>query len=153
MFRIVRTDSSHTDFRELVNSLDAYLAKIDGDEHAFYAQLNRTDSLKNVVVVYEDEIPVGCGAFREFEDNAVEVKRMYTVPEFRGKGVASLVLTELEKWAGELSVKKCVLETGHRQPEAINLYKKKGYRIIPNYGKYANVENSVCFEKELNGEL
>ena len=49
----------------------------------------------------------------------------------------------------ELSCEKCILETGKRQPEAIELYKKNGYRIIPNYGQYAGIENSVCFEKEV----
>ena len=55
----------------------------------------------------------------------------------------------LEKWARELSCTRCILETGKRQPEAIGLYKRNGYRLIPNYGQYAAVENSVCFEKEL----
>jgi hypothetical protein len=55
----------------------------------------------------------------------------------------------LENWAGELSYAKCILETGKRQPEAIGLYKKNGYKLIPNYGQYAEAENSLCFEKEL----
>ncbi len=79
----------------------------------------------------------------------MEVKRMYTSPESRGKGIASAVLKELEKWAAELSYKKCLLETGKKQPEAIALYLKSSYNIIPNYGQYAGVENSVCFEKKL----
>jgi len=79
----------------------------------------------------------------------MEMKRMYTVPAFRGKGIATMVLRELEKWAAELSYMKCVLETGKRQPEAIDLYKKNGYKIIPNYGQYIGVENSVCFEKSV----
>ena len=79
----------------------------------------------------------------------MEVKRMYTIPASRGKGVAGKVLTELEKWATELSYKKCVLETGKRQPEAIELYKKNGYKLISNYGQYAGIENSVYFEKEM----
>jgi len=74
---------------------------------------------------------------------------MYTSPESRGKGIATKVLAELEKWATELSSEKCVLETGKRQPEAIALYNKNGYKIIPNYGQYAEMENSVCFEKEI----
>ena len=74
---------------------------------------------------------------------------MYTPPESRGKGVASKVLTELETWAAEMSYEKCILETGKKQPEAIGLYKKNGYMLIPNYGQYAEVENSVCFEKLL----
>jgi GNAT superfamily N-acetyltransferase len=72
---------------------------------------------------------------------------MYTLPEMRGQGVAGQVLSALEDWACELGYEKCVLETGKKQPEAIRLYEKSGYRRIQNYGQYAGVENSVCFEK------
>jgi putative acetyltransferase len=101
------------------------------------------------VVAYENEKPVGCGAIKEFEPGTMEVKRMYVSPDERKKGIASNILNELEIWSLELSCSKCILETGKRQPEAIALYKKNGYRAIPNYGQYANVENSVCFEKRL----
>lgn len=149
MLKLIRTDSANPDFISLVKKLDAFLAEIDGEEHAFYAQLNKTDLLKQAVVVYENDKPVGCGAIRLFEKNAMEIKRMYTEPACRGKGVATLVLTELEKWTKELGFEKCILETGLRQPEAVSLYRKTGYRQIPNYGKYAGVANSVCFEKQL----
>lgn len=150
MTKVVRTDSDNTDFKSLVKELDTFLAELDGEEHAFYNSLNKIDQIKHAIVIYEDDKPVACGAIREFSPEATEVKRMYTLPELRGKGYASRVLSELEKWAAELSYQKCVLETGNRQPDAIGLYKKSGYKVIPNYGKYAGVENSVCFEKELN---
>lgn len=150
MAKLVRTNSDDKDFIALVKQLDDLLAVLDGEEHAFYNSLNKIDRIKHVVVVYEDGDPVACGAIREFSPDAMEVKRMYTIPEYRGKGIASLVLSELEKWAAELSYKKCVLETGKRQPDAIGLYKNRGYKIITNYGKYLNIENSVCFEKTLN---
>ncbi len=146
---LVRTDSGNLHFIELVNHLDAELAKRDGDEHSFYAQYNKVDKINHVVVAYDNNKPVGCGAFKEYSTNSVEVKRMYTLPTNRGKGIATIVLMELEKWASELSYEKCILETGKRQPEAIDLYKKNGYKIIANYGQYAGVENSVCFEKDL----
>ena len=149
MFTLIRTNSANPDFIDLVKQLDAFLAEIDGEEHVFYAQLNKTDLLKQVVVAYDRDRPVGCGAIREFEKNAMEVKRMYTVPGYRGKGIATRVLDELEKWSNELGFLKCILETGLRQPEAIALYKKAGYVNIPNYGKYQGVVNSVCFEKNL----
>jgi putative acetyltransferase len=149
MIKIQRTDSGNPDFIALVKLLDAFLAKIDGEEHLFYAQLNKTDTIKHCIVAYQDDKPIGCGAIREFSPVATEVKRMYTLPEYRGQGVATIVLAELEKWAAELSYEKCVLETGKRQPEAIELYQKNGYKLIPSYGKYIAVENSVCFEKEL----
>lgn len=149
MIKILRTDSEDPDFRKLVKELDDFLAKIDGEEHAFYNSLNKIDKIKNAIVVYEDEVPIACGAIREYSSTEMEVKRMYTVPGYRGKGIATRVLNELEKWAVELNYEKCVLETGYRQPDAIHLYTKQGYRQIPNYGKYVNMENSACFEKEL----
>jgi putative acetyltransferase len=149
MTKIVRTDSDHHDFIELVKRLDADLAERDGNDHSFYAQFNKIDKIRHAVVAYEDGQPMGCGAIKEYSPNSMEVKRMYTLPVGRGKGIASKVLKELEIWAAELSYEKCVLETGKRQPEAIALYKKNGYKIIPNYGQYAGIENSVCFEKEM----
>jgi len=149
MIKIIRTDSDNPDFAGLVKLLDAYLAEIDGSDHIFYAQLNKTDKIKHVVVAYEQDLPMGCGAMREYGANMMEVKRMYTSPDSRGKGIATRVLAELERWAAELSYEKCILETGKRQPEAIGLYKKNGYQTISNYGQYTAMENSVCFEKEL----
>ena len=149
MITLLRTDSVNNEFAELVRRLDADLLSRDGKEQEFYAQFNKIDKIKNVVVAYNEGTPVACGAIKEFQPGTMEVKRMYTLPEFRGKGIASKVLAELEMWAKELNFNKCILETGKRQPEAIALYKKNGYISIPNYGQYAGVENSVCFEKVL----
>jgi len=149
MITIVRTNSDNDDFRELVRLLDADLADRDGKDHPFYAQFNKIDMIKFVILALDNDGPVGCGALKEYAPGVMEIKRMYVPPEKRGKGIASKVLSELEKWAGELSYSKCILETGKKQPEAIALYKKNGYTLIPNYGQYANVENSVCFEKQL----
>ncbi len=152
MIQIVRTDSHNTDFIELVKKLDADLAEKDGDDHSFYAQFNKIDIIRYAVVAYENENPVGCGAIKQYSKEEVEVKRMYVVPEERGKGVAIKILSGLENWASELGFAKCILETGQKQPEAIALYKKGGYKIIDNYGQYAGVENSICFEKKLSSK-
>ena len=149
MIKIARTNSDNQDFIDLVKYLDADLAERDGNDHSFYAQFNKIDKIKYVVVVYENNKPMGCGAIKEYAPNAMEIKRMYTSPESRGKGIATKVLTELEIWATELSYEKCILETGKKQPEAIGLYKKNGYKLIPNYGQYAEIENSLCFEKDI----
>jgi len=151
MIRLIRTDSENKDFIALVKLLDAELAALDGDEHVFYAQLNKTDKIKTVIVAYDNDKPISCGAIREYSPTITEVKRMYTLPESRSKGIATKVLNELEKWASELSYKKFILETGWRQPDAIRLYEKNGYKRIANYGKYAGIKNSVCFEKEMPG--
>lgn len=150
MISLTRTDSGNPDFIGLVKLLDAELAELDGSEHAFYAQLNKTDKIKHVIVAYENDNPIGCGAIREYSPAVTEIKRMYTLPETRSRGIATKILAELEKWALELSYQKCILETGWRQPDAIRLYEKNGYKRIPNYGKYVVMENSVCFEKEIH---
>jgi len=149
MLIVIKTNSDNSDFIELVKLLDAELAERDGADHPFYAQFNKIDKIKYVVVAYENDKPVSCGAIKEYTPDTMEVKRMYTLPESRGKGIATKVLMELEKWAKELGYVKCILETGKKQPEAIALYKKNGYKLIPNYGQYAEVENSVCFDKEM----
>lgn len=149
MYRILRTDYTNADFQQLVNMLDKDLAQRDGEEHSFYAQFNKISGILHAIVLYRDDEPAGCGALREFDTETMEVKRMYVTPQKRGQGVASIVLKKLEAWAKEMNYKKCVLETGLRQPEAIRLYEKNNYRRIPNYGQYRQTENSVCFEKEL----
>ena len=149
MIQLTRTNSDNPDFIVLVKLLDADLAVKDGDDHSFYNQFNKIDKIKFVVVAYENGKAIGCGAIKEFAPGSMEVKRMYTTPEYRGKGIAGKILTELETWAAEMGNRKCILETGKRQPDAIGLYNKHGYTQIPNYGQYAGVENSVCFEKNI----
>jgi putative acetyltransferase len=147
MITIKRTNFENEDFISLVKQLDLDLAIRDGADHGFYAQFNKIDAIKYAVVACNGDMPIGCGAIKNYEEDVMEVKRMYVLPDQRGQGIAALVLTELEKWAKELQCKQCILETGLKQPEAIKLYQKCGYTIIPNYGQYKDVENSVCFEK------
>ena len=149
MIHLKRTDSSDVDFVLLVKKLDAYLAEVDGDDHSFYDQFNKLDAIKTVVVAYKDAKAVGCGAMKELGPQTMEIKRMYTDPAHRGAGIATLILTALETWAGELQYEGCVLETGTRQAEAIRLYHKLGYKPMDNYGQYAGVATSLCFEKAL----
>jgi putative acetyltransferase len=150
MFTITRTKSSNPTFKKLVKELDSYLAIVDGDDHAFYSQYNKLDSIKHVLLVYSGDTAIACGAIKEYNSDTVEVKRMFTLPSFRGKGVAQQLLTELEIWARELGYKKVQLETGVRQTEAVALYVKCKYSKIPNYGQYEGLADSICFGKTLS---
>ena len=145
--KLIRTDSSHQDFQSLVVLLDKNLKIRDGDEHEFYAQYNKIDHLKNVVVAFVENKAGGCGAFKPYSDDTAEIKRMYVKPEFRGQRIAQHILLELEAWAVESGFMATVLETGLKQPEAIRLYERSSYERIENYGQYAGVENSICMQK------
>ena len=149
MINLVRTNSDNADFRELVALLDADLAVRDGDEHSFYAQFNKVDAIRHVVVAYEGETAVGCGAFKEYEAATAEIKRMFVRENVRGRGIAGEILAELETWAKESGYSQCILETGVKQPEAIRLYQKSGYEKMSSYGQYLNVANSVCMRKTI----
>ena len=154
MISIKRTTSDDLDFQELVALLDQDLAIRDGEEHSFYAQFNKIDKIKQAVVAYKENLPIGCGALKGYEEKTAEIKRMFVKPGYRGLGMGHFILKELEQWAAELNYAECILETGKKQPEAIRLYQKAGYILIPNYGQYENVENSVCMKKIIisNGE-
>lgn len=149
MTRILRTNSENKDFKELVKILDKDLAIRDGEDHSFYAQFNKIDSIKFAVIIYVNDKPVGCGAFKNYDNETVEIKRMFVLEENRGRGIGAHILNELEKWAVEENFKFAILETGKKQPEAIRLYKKSGYKLIENYGQYKDIENSVCMKKRL----
>ena len=149
MLSVIRTDTTNEDFKKLVSLLDAELKELDGEDHSFYAPMNKISLLKYAVVVYEGDETVGCGALKEYEPGTMEVKRMYVPFNNRNRGIATRVLQELENWCRELHYEKCILETGRRQPDAIALYTKNGYIGIPNFGPYAQDANSLCFEKKL----
>ncbi len=147
MITFNRTDSNNVDFQSLIALLDKDLQIRDGDEHVFYAQFNKTESIKHAIVCYGDNNAIGCGAFKENNPQQAEIKRMYVLPEYRGKRIGLNILKELELWAAEINYSECILETGKKQPEALSLYQKAGYRITKNYGQYENVENSTCMLK------
>ncbi len=150
MITIRRTNSNDKDFHSLVERLNKYLLKQYGALQDFYSQFNKIDDIPNVVIVYMDNIPAGCGCFKRFDEASVEVKRMFVADKYRGKGLGKAVLNELELWAVELGNKELVLEMGNRQPEAAILYQKQGYSLTPNYGPYIGMEEtSICMKKVL----
>jgi putative acetyltransferase len=149
MLTLTRTTSDNPDFRNFIVLLDQSLKENDGDDHAFFAQFNKVDSINEVIVAYKDGIAAGCGAIKPYTQTIAEVKRMFVNPDFRRMGVAKSILVALVDWAKELNYGASILETGNKQTEAIELYKRSNYNVIPNYGQYEGVESSVCMQKEL----
>jgi putative acetyltransferase len=95
----------------------------------------------------ESEIAIACGALKHFDETTAEIKRMYVKPEHRGRGISKLILTRIEDEAKELNYNRLVLETGLKQPEAMSLYQKSGYKPLKCYGRHAIDPDSRCFEK------
>lgn len=149
MLELIRTDSDHHDLKLLIQELDCFLKITDGAEHDFYNQFNHLDTINHFVIAYWNKKPAGCGAFKPFERDCAQIKRMFTKSRFRRKQIGANILRELELWAYEKGFKSCVLETGIRQNAAVNFYKINNYVKIENYGQYIGVDNSLCFKKIL----
>lgn len=146
--KLTRTTSHHQDFQKLTALFDEYLIDIDGDEKDFFAQYNQI-YIDNVIICYQNDVAVGCGAFKKSDTQVAEIKRMFVPVEHRGKGIAIKILSELEIWAKELNHTSCILETSFKLENAIALYKKSRFEITENYGQYIGVESSVCMKKVL----
>ncbi len=145
-----RTTGSDSEFKALVADLDTDLWIRYPDIQQNLAPYNFVDETFRVILVQENERPVGCGCFRPVAENGVvEIKRMYVAPTFRNKGVGKTILVKLEQWAKEEGFVQAKLETGIRQPEAIAAYEKSGYIRIPNFEPYVNVKESICLMKIL----
>ncbi len=149
MIHLKRTSNKDKDFKNLIVELDNDLqGRYSNITYQFNA-FTDVSQINTVVVAYIQDIAVGCGCFKELDENTVEIKRMFVNPYFRGFGVASSIIEELLVWAKQLYYNTAVLETGKRQPESIKLYSKHGFAITENFGPYVGMEESVCMQKPL----
>ncbi len=148
-FKIVKTNSVDNDFLALIKLLDNDLNGRYGNLQKEYDKHNKVDMINDVAVIYVNGAAIGCGAFKEFDSESVEMKRVFVKPENRGQGLSKLIMNELEKTAKSKGYKYAMLETGIKQHEAIGLYTKLGYGVTENFGPYVGMETSVCMRKEL----
>ncbi len=151
-YEIVITETVNNAFEELIVLLDADLNNRNGLLQQQYDKHNKVDNIRDIVLVYSGDLAVACGAFKEYDASTVELKRIFVRKEHRGKGLAKSVVKELESLALSKGYKTCILETGHKQEEAINLYKKCGYKVTENFQPYVGMEDSVCLKKALNNK-
>jgi len=136
----------------LIAALNAELTERYPEEGANHFGLDAAEVAEGrgaFLVARVDGKPGGCGAIRRIDDGTGEIKRMYVAPCFRGRGIGARVLAALEAEARRLQLLRVVLETGERQPEALALYRRAGYVIIPAFGEYIGTPLSLCMEKRL----
>ncbi|MCX6319529.1 MAG: GNAT family N-acetyltransferase [Bacteroidetes bacterium] len=149
MIRIERTHSSDIHFIQLTTRLDKELKTLYGSSQEEFDQYNVMTELNTVVIAYIGDQPVGCGCFKPVDAHTAEVKRMYVDSKLRGRGVGAAILLALENWARDSGFHSFILETGTIQTEAIRLYEKHRYQVIPNFEPYIGNELSICFGKKL----
>ena len=149
--RFVYTDGSSPDFIELCQELDNFLNELVGGEEnrAEYILYNQLDDIHNVIVAYDDDIPVGSVSFKKYDDECAEVKRVFVKEEYRNKGIANELMELLENTAREQGYRYLILESGAPLVAAMALYRKIGYKVIQNYGQYRDMPDSICMKKKL----
>jgi putative acetyltransferase len=145
------------ELRELIGELDAVLnAAYEPHQRHGLAIAQLFEPHVRFFIARLDDAAVACGGVALFNDYA-EVKRMYTRPSARGRGVAKAVLRRLEDEARASGKTMLRLETGHYQPEAVGLYRSAGFTSCGAFGHYAqmsarDIEVSLFFEKSLQPE-
>ena len=143
------SDTSQKLIEALNNDLRARYPEGDG-MHYFRLDVDEVRPGRGAfVVAYDADTPVGCGAVRTIDTGVAEIKRMYVLPDVRGRGIARRMLEFLENEARAIGIQKLMLETGTRQPEAIALYSKTGYSPAGAFGEYPPSPLNVFFEKHL----
>lgn len=145
------TDGEDPDFVMLCGRLDCSLDELVGRkfQRSQYDQYNQRDSIHDVIVAYQKGVPVASGAFKMYDEDHAELKRIYTEPSVRNIGLGSELVRRLEAKAKIMGYKWCILETGKPLEAACHVYKKAGYKIIPNYGQYADMPHSICMERKI----
>ena len=146
-YYLKHTNSTDPDFRFLIRMLDAELRVMYNELMDTYDQHNVIEQIDTVVIAYIDDTPIGCGCFKAFDKEAVEIKRMFVHPAVRRQGISKFILAGLEAWAKESNFTYTILETGTKNVEALKLYQNAGYVTIPKYEPYVNLPDSLCFRK------
>jgi len=149
LIEVVRTTSDNPDFVNLIKTFDTFLWQRYPELKKDYWGNNLIEFNPNVIIVYLDKKPVGCGCFKKYNQNTAELKRMFVSPDARGLGLAQLIIKELEMEATNQGFETFILETLYKQIEAISLYQKMGFSIVENYEPYVGLENSVCMSKSI----
>lgn len=147
----VDTDGSNQDFAALCQMLDHNLNEIVGGEkqREQYNQYNTLVNIHDVILIYENSIPIACASFKYYEEGVAEMKRVFVKKEYRGQGLSKELINKLEERAKEKGFYKMILETGKPLIAATGLYQKMGYRTVENYGQYKDMPLSICMGKEL----
>ena len=145
------TDGKNPDFISLCHQLDCYLNNIVNGEknRAHYIPYNQLDDIHRVIPLQDGNTPVGCASIKEYNTTCAELKRVFLLPSYRGKGWGKFLLQKIEALAKANGYTCMLLESGELLTSAMHLYRSNGYLEIENYGPYQNDTEAVCMKKTL----
>lgn len=149
--RFEYTDGKDENFIVLCHELDDFLNELVGGEEnrTEYIPYNKPDDIHDAVIVYDGDVLVGGAGFKRYDDECAEVKRVFIRQDYRGRGISNRLMELLEDAARKQGYRYFILESGEPLIAAMALYRNIGYKVIPNYGQYKDMADSICMRKEL----
>lgn len=145
------TDGSHPAFRRFYAVTEAYYSRVVGgkENRAEFIPFNASAEIPVVLLAYADGQPVACAGLKPYSKADAEVKRLWVEPAFRGRRIASALMEQIEEKARALGYRRVILQTRPIMPDAVALYTKRGYALIPNYPPYDKLPGAVCYAKSI----
>lgn len=143
------TNGSDEVFHDFYLKTEEYYSSITGGRknREAFIPYNISESITDVLIAEADGKAIGCGGLKMYSRNAVEIKRLWIDPEYRGKHIASDIMDRLEDRAEREEYSRLILQTRPQMEEAVRLYMKRGYKQMDNYPPYDRLEGAICFEK------
>ena len=151
-FRCIWTDGNNEAFQIFYVKTEEYYSKIVGgkEKRKAFIPYNLSQSIEDVLIVYDDVVAVGCAGLKSYSDDAVEIKRVWVEPTYRGKHIAAQMMDLLEERAKERGFRKIILQTRPIMQDAVKLYESRGYTLIDNYPPYDKLDGAICMAKMLD---
>ncbi len=151
--QIQRITSTNELFMELIQEMDRAMDQKfhekDDTTRENYETWDTNENIETAVLISDGEKAAACGRLHEFDPDTVEIRQIFVTGEYRRKGLADIILGELELWAMEMGYERVIAAISSGKPEAQELFYKHDYTKIPNYGQYTDMSQSICLEKNL----
>lgn len=125
---------------KLFSEHDDFMIDFLGEDKMYYTRYNESENIEKVWVVFSDNLPIGCIAYRKKEEGTGEVKRLYIKKEYRGKGISKELLKTLECYVKEQGCHTLFLDTRVTLEPAVSLYRSHGFSIVYQQGLYIQME-------------
>lgn len=140
---IVSTSTSDSQVLQLFSEHDDFMLDFLGDDKVYYTRYSENENIESVWIAYEQDLPIGCVAYRKKSPDVGEVKRLFIKKEYRGRGISKQLFSVLKNHARSQGCRKLYLDTRITLEPAVSLYKSLGFDIIFQQGLYVQMEMTI----------